>query len=1175
MPNYNPARTPTTENFDVQPSAVNTVGISTISLRGLGANRGLVLIDGHRTTPVNALMVTDVNSIPAAMIDRIETITGGASATYGADAMAGVTNFILKKNFQGAQIDAQDSETQAGDGNELDVSGIMGTNFADGKGNVTMGLEFYNRAAAYQRNRSFYTNSWYNDPNAPQTTSNALFVQGYNAYDSGIAAAPSNAALSVLFPGRAAAPWGTPDSSGVAPPLVYGYPQSGAIQNLSFLPGGALWTQNGPIATSNYTGPTGYVPSLNVGPEAGGGYGLANCYDGTYPNTPSTPPPETTCLKWNNPLAYISSPQTRYSFYAQGHYDLADDVQFYTTARYADSKTATLLPTPTTAIFGWEANVPYNATTDSPINPALITNSTPQSTLQAIYNAFQSGTAGTTTINGLPVVNPKFIGPGQPGAQHPVPWQLALALDSRGAAPGGVPLLAAGIPGVLPPSTNPLFGAAPACFPEISASLCSSAPSSWQLWYLPQYGAPQRSTVDDAAEWQIETGFRFPLHVKDWTGELYYSRGQSFDYEQGLGNDSLQRFRALIQSPDYGAGQVFQGNANGANVNFGTSVPATCTSGFYNSIFGGDVPLSADCQNAIGVVLQTVTQIEQDIVEANFNGTLFKLPAGDVSAALGFQYRRDAAQFQPDELQSTSSFLDQTVGLYPLGTVNQQISTRDGYAELFVPVLSDLPMLKKLDLDVGGRYSSYNFGINSTTFKVDVNAQLTDWLRLRGGFNRAVRAPNLGELYLGEQEYFGGGPQYGDPCSVRSIAPYGAGGAAPDTSPSKGAGPTTVVNSNGLAGATSTYLICQAQMGGAGSPGAQQYYNNTSQAGQAAGAVFAWLNEEGNPNLRPETANTWTGGFVISQLGNNPWVSGLSASVDWWQIHINNAIELDSPDYANYLCYGTVTVTTAAQAAAQAATPACQNVGRLVSDGAPSTSLLTYTNQATIGVAGTDIAVNWQAQFADLGLKWLPGGIAFNTQDTFLSYYRTKQSPASFDVNVNWKGSLGPTLAGIDPGAYSFRLFSTISYVMPSFAVNLHWQFLPSVNSANHAYQQAIIANDTQVAATGKGQMLSYTPNTDIAAPAWNIFSLSASWNVTSILQLRGGINNLFDKAPAVTGASAGFPVGTNLGAVCGGKPGCVNPLSYSLPSDGGSVTNAGFYDVYGRTFFLGFKASF
>src|SRR3984885_15097094 len=175
LPNYNPAQTPTTESNDVQPSAVNTVGIATISLRGFGPNRSLVLIDGHRTTPVNALMVTDINSIPAAMIDRIEIITGGASAVYGADAIGGVTNFIMKKNYQGAAIDVQDSITQAGDGNETRVSTLMGGKIADGRGNIVMGMEYYNRDQSYQKNRKFFTES-FTDPGTSVT--NGFFNGG-------------------------------------------------------------------------------------------------------------------------------------------------------------------------------------------------------------------------------------------------------------------------------------------------------------------------------------------------------------------------------------------------------------------------------------------------------------------------------------------------------------------------------------------------------------------------------------------------------------------------------------------------------------------------------------------------------------------------------------------------------------------------------------------------------------------------------------------------------------------------------------------------------------------------------------------------------------------------------------------------------------------------------------
>src|SRR5690348_17355659 len=120
LPNFNPAAAPTTAaNLDVQISAVNSVGISSVSLYGFGPNRNLVLIDGHRATPINALMVVDINGIPSAMIQRIDVVSGGASAVYGADAMAGVVNFILRKDFQGLEVDLQDSITQAGDGNEI------------------------------------------------------------------------------------------------------------------------------------------------------------------------------------------------------------------------------------------------------------------------------------------------------------------------------------------------------------------------------------------------------------------------------------------------------------------------------------------------------------------------------------------------------------------------------------------------------------------------------------------------------------------------------------------------------------------------------------------------------------------------------------------------------------------------------------------------------------------------------------------------------------------------------------------------------------------------------------------------------------------------------------------------------------------------------------------------
>ncbi len=145
MPQYNPAASPVTSDGDVQITPVNSVGIASISLRGFGPNRSLVLVDGKRMVPINPLMVTDVNGIPSALIERVETITGGASAVYGADAVGGVTNFILKDDFEGFDVDLQTGMTAEGDSEESRLSGVLGTNFSDGRGNVTVGFEAYSR----------------------------------------------------------------------------------------------------------------------------------------------------------------------------------------------------------------------------------------------------------------------------------------------------------------------------------------------------------------------------------------------------------------------------------------------------------------------------------------------------------------------------------------------------------------------------------------------------------------------------------------------------------------------------------------------------------------------------------------------------------------------------------------------------------------------------------------------------------------------------------------------------------------------------------------------------------------------------------------------------------------------------------------------------------------------
>ncbi|HXS30810.1 MAG TPA: TonB-dependent receptor plug domain-containing protein, partial [Steroidobacteraceae bacterium] len=158
LPQFVPANTQF-NTADVFPSATTTPGISTVSLRGLGANRTLVLVDGRRAQPVNSTLVIDTNSIPSSALESVEIITGGASAVYGADALGGVTNFKLRSNFEGMDLQLRTGVTEEGDGEEQRVSLLLGSSLGDGKGNAMLGMEWTRREEVLAVDRAFYRNA--------------------------------------------------------------------------------------------------------------------------------------------------------------------------------------------------------------------------------------------------------------------------------------------------------------------------------------------------------------------------------------------------------------------------------------------------------------------------------------------------------------------------------------------------------------------------------------------------------------------------------------------------------------------------------------------------------------------------------------------------------------------------------------------------------------------------------------------------------------------------------------------------------------------------------------------------------------------------------------------------------------------------------------------------------
>jgi len=130
-------------------------GTATVNLRGLGSNRTLVLINGTRVVPTGSGGSVDINMIPNALIQNIEVLTGGASAVYGSDAVAGVVNFILKDDFEGVNINAGFEQTFDGDAGIWSTDLTLGANTADGRGNVTLNFAYTDREELFQGDRDF------------------------------------------------------------------------------------------------------------------------------------------------------------------------------------------------------------------------------------------------------------------------------------------------------------------------------------------------------------------------------------------------------------------------------------------------------------------------------------------------------------------------------------------------------------------------------------------------------------------------------------------------------------------------------------------------------------------------------------------------------------------------------------------------------------------------------------------------------------------------------------------------------------------------------------------------------------------------------------------------------------------------------------------------------------
>ncbi|MEQ8516185.1 MAG: Plug domain-containing protein, partial [Chromatocurvus sp.] len=137
LPGFTGSLTPTSTTVNSRQNGANA-----LDLRGLGPNRNLVLVNGRRHVPFDEFGNVNINAIPSLAIDRLEVVTGGASAAWGSDAVSGVINVIYNKKLEGAKVNVQYGQSAEGDGEETRVALAFGTNFANDRGHLLLAMDY-------------------------------------------------------------------------------------------------------------------------------------------------------------------------------------------------------------------------------------------------------------------------------------------------------------------------------------------------------------------------------------------------------------------------------------------------------------------------------------------------------------------------------------------------------------------------------------------------------------------------------------------------------------------------------------------------------------------------------------------------------------------------------------------------------------------------------------------------------------------------------------------------------------------------------------------------------------------------------------------------------------------------------------------------------------------------
>jgi len=454
------------------------------------------------------------------------------------------------------------------------------------------------------------------------------------------------------------------------------------------------------------------------------------------------------------------------------------------------------------------------------------------------------------------------------------------------------------------------------------------------------------------------------------------------------------------------------------------------------------------------------TTYQQLTAEAVMNGVIAHTDAGDISTAFGVSYRTESAQAAQDNPSATGDLLG----------FNAQVGTDAGFnvteifGEVLVPLISGAPGAEKLELTGAARYSDYSTIGGISTYAAGINWVPVNDIRIRAQYQRAVRAPNIGELFGGRSQSF---PSYKDPCN----------------------------SANGLSAEQQAFCIAWGVPAGL----AATFKQGDSQ-------VETWFTSSNN--LKEETTDTFTIGAVIQPEA----VEGLNITVDYYNIKLTNAIGLFGGSAQGNIsgCFSSLDLTS----------PSCINtLGDAGRNPLGDLEGMTIgsANLATAKTSGIDFDISYSMESDSLGIGEDSATLSVHTRGNYLLSMEF-QSEAGSDflscrgIYVCWNNPFATS--GTSP---EFKTSTRFSYQSGDFAVNLDWRYIAGTYSSDFSDDPTLKLGDVT------GQVLA---NQKLSST--NYFDMSATYNISENFTLYGGVENIFNKQAPLIGELYGMQNNTD-----------------------------------------------